>query len=242
MTYSLDQDGFQIIPSALSDAQVETLRSVLKVLSVAPGHRNLTQRVPEIASLAISPQILDMLEALLGTRSFPVRSIYFDKTPETNWLVPFHQDLSIATKKRVDVPGYGPWSVKDGVPHVQPPMEILETMATVRLHLDDCDDSNGPLRVIPGSHRFGRVSTAEINRLRSQHKEVNCRVKVGDALIMRPLLLHASSEAINPSHRRVIHLEYATCQLPRSLEWAESLEPAPTQFHSSSSTCRCFSP
>ena len=36
---------------------------------------------------------------------------------------------------------------------------------------------------------------------------------------MRPLLLHASSIAIVPTHRRVIHLEYASQSLADGLEW-----------------------
>ncbi len=139
-----------------------------------------------------------------------VRGIYFDKTPEANWLVPWHQDLSIAVKQRLDVSGYGPWSTKEGVPHVQPPAELLEAMVTLRLHLDNCDESNGPLRVIPGSHRMGRLEAADIVKTRSNQKEVICSMQAGDALLMRPLLLHASSEASVPVHRRVIHLEYAT--------------------------------
>ena len=125
-------------------------------------------------------------------------------------------------KQRIDVSGYGPWSIKEGVPHVQPPIEILETMVTVRLHLDDCDESNGPLRVIPGSHRMGRLDAADIVKSRANQKEVICSMQAGGALLMRPLLLHASSEASAPTHRRVIHLEYAACPLADGLEWAEA--------------------
>lgn len=221
MSYTLDQDGFQIIPSVLtdSDSEVETLRMALSSLGVAPGHRNLMRHVPEIAALAGSAKIIN----LLGPGLLPVRSIFFDKTPEANWLVPWHQDLSIAVKRRIDVSGYGPWSTKDGVPHVQPPVEILETMVTIRLHLDDCDESNGALRVIPGSHQLGRLGAADIINARSNQNEVVCSMHAGDALLMRPLLLHASSEASAPAHRRVIHLEYATGSLASGLEWAEAL-------------------
>jgi ectoine hydroxylase-related dioxygenase (phytanoyl-CoA dioxygenase family) len=225
MGFSLSNEGFQIISSVLTETEIVRLRKTFQVLSVAPGHRNLNRLVPEVAELALSPKVLGMLEALLETRVFPVRSIYFDKTPEANWLVPWHQDLSIAVKERLDLPAYSPWSVKDGVPHVQPPVEILENMVTVRLHLDDCNESNGALRVIPGSHRHGRLSSAEIAEMRSKTSEVTCSVLAGDAVLMRPLLLHASSEATSPHHRRVIHLEYATRPLAEGLEWAETIKP-----------------
>ena len=222
MSYSLVKNGFEMIPSVLTSREVEALRASLSLMEAAPGHRNLMQRVPAIAALAVSPQILGLLEGLVGAEPFPVRSIFFDKTPEANWLVPWHQDLSIAVKQRLNVPGYDPWSMKDGVPHVQPPMEILEAMVTIRLHLDNCDSSNGALRVIPGSHRSGRLNAASIAEIRSRHPEIACPVRAGDALLMRPLLLHASSEASAPVHRRVIHLEYAACPLADGLEWAEA--------------------
>jgi ectoine hydroxylase-related dioxygenase (phytanoyl-CoA dioxygenase family) len=204
--------------------EIEALRAVLSSLQVAAGHRNLMQRVPEVAALAVSTNIQNLLRQVWGNGLHPVRSIFFDKTVEANWLVPWHQDLTIAVNERLERPGYGPWSVKDGVPHVQPPREILEAMIAVRLHLDDCDSSNGALRVIPGSHRLGRLNAAAINRLRSRQEEVTCSVRAGDALLIRPLLLHASSEALVPAHRRVIHLEYATYPLAEGLAWAEAME------------------
>ena len=223
MGFSLDRDGFEIVPSVLSSTEINDLRAAVGSLEVSPGRRNLMRQVPAVAKLAASSKILGLLSALLAAKPFPVRSIFFDKRPGANWLVPWHQDLSIAVKRRVDLPGYGPWSTKDSVPHVQPPLEVLEAMVTLRLHLDDCDESNGPLRVIPGSHRMGRLDAADIVKSRANQKEVTCSMQAGAALLMRPLLLHASSEASVPAHRRVIHLEYAACPLPAGLEWAEAL-------------------
>jgi ectoine hydroxylase-related dioxygenase (phytanoyl-CoA dioxygenase family) len=106
------------------------------------------------------------------------------------------------------------------VHHVQPPVEILEKMVSVRFALDDNDHDNAPLRVLPGTHRLGRLSAAEIARLRSEEKEVACCVPAGGAVVMRPLLLHASSSMVSGGSRRVIHIEYAGCDLPGGLEWA----------------------
>ena len=222
MTSTLADNGYELIPSVLDAAEVGGLRAALSDLKVAPGHRKLMQRVPAIAALAVSPRIVALLEQRLATGCFPVRTIFFDKTPEANWLVPWHQDLTIAVKERREVPGYGPWSIKDGTPHVQPPMALLESMVTLRLHLDDCDESNGALRVLSGSHRRGRLTSAEIAEARAQQPEVLCAARAGGALLMRPLLLHASSEARNASHRRIVHLEYATRPLPDGLAWAEA--------------------
>jgi ectoine hydroxylase-related dioxygenase (phytanoyl-CoA dioxygenase family) len=157
-----------------------------------------------------------------GPGAFVVRGLLFDKTPEANWPVPWHQDLTIAVKARCEAPGYGPWTVKGGVPHVRPPIDVLEGMLTLRVHLDDCDESRGPLRVLPGSHTRGRLDAEETRRWLDRVAPVSCLVPRGGVLLMRPLILHASSPAEVPLHRRVVHLEYAADRLPGNVEWFES--------------------
>jgi len=163
----------------------------------------------------------DLATAALGRDAFPVRAICFDKTREANWKVTWHQDVTIAVRKRIETPGYGPWSIKDGLSHVQPPASVLQRMVTVRLHLDDCGDANGPLRVVPGSHVHGRLSAVDISALRARESEVHCTALRGDVILMRPLILHASSAATAPDHRRVLHIDYAIDGLPCGLEWFE---------------------
>jgi ectoine hydroxylase-related dioxygenase (phytanoyl-CoA dioxygenase family) len=127
----------------------------------------------------------------------------------------------------VDVPGYGPWSVKTGVAHVQPPVEVLRNMLTVRLSLDDCGPENGPLNLLPGSHAAGVLSAAQVARWRHTVTPVACHVPAGGALLMRPLILHASSEAALPGRRRVVHLEYAAGDLPGGLQWHDQVADGP---------------
>lgn len=181
--------------------------------------RNLLEDMPAVAALADAPEVRALVAPVLGPDCFPVRGILFDKTPEANWNVVWHQDLSIAVRERREVDGFGPWSEKAGVIHVQPLARVLERMLTVRLHLDDCDETNGPLLVLPGSHRNGRLTAPEIQRQRALTPGVACPVPSGGALLMRPLLLHASSASQSPRHRRVIHLEYAAEPLPGGLQW-----------------------
>lgn len=184
------------------------------------GVRNLLRELPEVASVAASGAVRSVIEPVLGGTAFPVRALWFDKTPEANWKVPWHQDLAIAVVERVEVAGFTGWSVKEGVPHVHPPVAILENLVTVRLHLDDCGVDNGPLRVLPGSHRGGRLDADGIARWREHAAETKCLVSKGGALLLRPLLLHASSAARRPGHRRVLHLEFVAVELPGGLRWA----------------------
>jgi ectoine hydroxylase-related dioxygenase (phytanoyl-CoA dioxygenase family) len=180
--------------------------------------RNLLD-LPEVSELAESAKVRELAEAVLGEKAFAVRGILFDKIPEANWKVPWHQDVTIAVRAREDVEGFGPWSTKAGILHVQPPAQILEKMISIRLHLDACDVSNGALHVIPGSHRAGRIAEAEMPSMIEKSQAHSCVVGRGGALLMRPLLLHASSPSQAPAHRRVIHLDFACEQLPLPLEW-----------------------
>jgi ectoine hydroxylase-related dioxygenase (phytanoyl-CoA dioxygenase family) len=145
----------------------------------------------------------------------------FDKNPSVNWKVPWHQDLTIAVRERRDAEHYGPWSVKEGHHHVQPALRVLEGMVAIRVYLDPCPSSAGPVRMIPGSHRMGRLSSAQISEARAVKEEYPCLVERGGLLVMRPLLLHASSRAAVPQRRRVVHLEFANTGLDSGLEWDE---------------------
>jgi hypothetical protein len=75
------------------------------------------------------------------------------------------------------------------------------------------------VRVIDGTHRLGRLSPEAIDQLRAQRLESACLAAEGALLAFRPLLLHASSPAARPVHRRVIHIEYAAGPLAAPLVW-----------------------
>ncbi|HEY3329470.1 MAG TPA: phytanoyl-CoA dioxygenase family protein [Capsulimonadaceae bacterium] len=221
-------NGYLIVPDAIPTADAITLRDsiTLRLSGIASDMsanvRNLFDLAPEVRTLAESPALRSLVEPVIGADARPVRAILFDKTPDSNWKVPWHQDLSIAVRSRVDTPGYGPWSVKAGVVHVQPPVEILERMVTLRLHLDDCGPDNGQVRVIAGSHRLGKLPATEASRIGLESASDTFDLPIGGILMMRPLLLHASSPSTAPSHRRIVHIEYASRDLPGELDWYEA--------------------
>ncbi len=228
LTDAINQDGFAIVQNVVGSETVAALITALNQAEDNPSIRrrdsvyairNLLEVVPEVATLAMSPELRSLVASILGPDCFAVRGILFDKTPDANWNVVWHQDLSIAVQEKKDVAGFGPWSEKAGVVHVQPPASVLERMLTVRLHLDDCDEANGPLQVLPGSHLSGRLASEEIQERRRQSPSVVCPVPSCGVLLMRPLLLHASSASQSPRHRRVVHLEYAAETLPGGLQW-----------------------
>jgi hypothetical protein len=228
----LEREGVAIVPDVLGPGEVSGLIEALA--AIPPGvtaldrgrgvyaMRNLLWAVPQVRELADSEALRALAGAVLGPGAFPVRGLLFDKTPEANWVVPWHQDLTIAVRERTDAPGYGPWTVKGGVPHVRPPVAVLERMLTLRVHLDDNDETTGPLRVVPGSHARGRLDAGETRAWLERVPPRTCPVARGGVLVMRPLLLHASSPAQDPGHRRVVHLEYAAEPLPGGVQWYQS--------------------
>jgi ectoine hydroxylase-related dioxygenase (phytanoyl-CoA dioxygenase family) len=223
----LSLDGYAILQDVLREECIERLVDALesyrqsKGTLAEAGLRNLAGVLPEIEELRRNETLLDLASSVLGQRAFVVRTLFFDKTPNANWKVAWHQDLTVAVRERIEIPGFGPWSVKDGIPHVQPPTELLARMITLRLHLDDCDAANGALRVLPGSHLQGRLSAERIQAWRNSVPEVTCEVPRGGVLFMRPLLLHSSAPATVPRHRRVLHFEFAAEPLPERLDWYE---------------------
>ena len=221
--------GFALIENVILPALVDEIISALDQIQInsevkqragkAYGIRRLLEVFPLICTLAESENIRCIIEPIIGENAKIVRGILFDKNPVANWKVPWHQDVVIALREKKEVAGFTAWSTKAGVVHAQPPVEILESILAIRIHLDDTDENNGALRVIPGSHKSGVLGDGEIQKFKENNEQITCTAAQGGALLMRPLLLHASSVATAPTHRRVIHLEYSALNLPDGLEW-----------------------
>jgi ectoine hydroxylase-related dioxygenase (phytanoyl-CoA dioxygenase family) len=219
------RDGFAMVPAVFDIPTLRQLESDfnLRTVNAAPkrrgGTRDVVGRSRQLEEFVELAEILRIVSQILGKEAFLVRATLFDKTPEANWKVPWHQDVTIAVKERRDTPGYGPWSVKSGVPHVQPPSDVLERMVTIRVHMDPCPATNGALRVMPGSHRLGRLNQNDVPSRIDERIVVCCAANAGDLLVMRPLLLHSSSASLEPGHRRVLHFDFASGDLANGLQW-----------------------
>jgi len=157
--------------------------------------------------------------ALMGDRARPVRCLLFDKTPSTNWAVPWHQDRTIVVQERVELAGFGPWTKKSGLLHVAPPDDVLARMVTIRVHFDPVPETNAPLLIAPGSHRLGRVPEADVPDVIRRCGTAMCCADAVDIWIYKTLIVHASEAASRPAHRRVLQLDYADFDLPADLRW-----------------------
>jgi ectoine hydroxylase-related dioxygenase (phytanoyl-CoA dioxygenase family) len=166
-----------------------------------------------------NPALIKLIRAVMGAKAFAYKATLFDKSTDANWLVAWHQDISIPVASRCELPMWNGWSVKDQVNYVQPPSEVLSSLVALRIHLDECNISSGPLRVLKASHKLGRVPHEQCAALAASHAEQVVTGVMGGALLMRPLVIHASSKAIAAERRRVLHLEFAAAELPDGLCW-----------------------
>lgn len=227
-----ESQGFTIMPAALTIEQTRCLADALDAAVQDEQNRRTRRRgravfgVRDLLSLDVvrktvnSEPLIGLARAVLGEGARPVKAILFDKQPEANWRVEWHQDLTVALAERRDAAGFTNWTVKSGVVHAEAPDDVLAAMVTLRLHLDDCGADNGPVAVIPGSHANGKLTAAERRRSTETGNEVPCLAAPGDVLAMRPLILHRSPKAVSPSRRRVLHIEYSAAALPGGLRWA----------------------
>lgn len=212
-------EGFTLVRNVVPDNVCERLTDNLRTDSA--GSRELLSQ-PWCATLAAELHRHPALAPLIPATHVAVQCTGFDKSPTQNWLVPIHQDLSIPVAERVADTSLQGWSEKEGQLYVQPPRHVLEDLIAVRLHLDDCGTNEGPLRIVPRSHQQGRMCEAAMYEMRSAHGEIICLAQRGDALLMRPLLLHASSKSTGEHPRRVLHFVYGPRALPLGLRWARA--------------------
>ena len=220
-------EGYAIIEDIYSSAEINSIidcietRIALKPTSLRHNDlfaiRQFVKEVPEAIQLIFSPQLKSVINHIIGEDYFVVKSIYFDKPPMSNWFVAYHQDLTISVDKKVELAGYSLWTNKQNQYAVRPPQKILENIFTIRIHLDDTNEKNGALRVIPGSHLNGTDNATKVT-------ERLCAVRRGGIMLMRPLLYHASSRTIDDKRRRVIHIEFSNLSLDAPLRWAEHCE------------------
>lgn len=233
----LDRNGYCMLRQCIS---VDTANALLDVCQVAfgddlqgvrarssRGHvyaaRNLIESIPEVSTVWQCEALLSFLRHQLGHQFGLVRALFFDKPPDRTWALAWHKDTSIAVKDNaIQSLSFSRPTVKSGIPHVIACDDLLRQMLTLRIHLDEVTDENGPLRVIPGSH----ISSNSIGT--GVDAAVAIHASIGDVLAMRPLISHCSGSSVagTTRHRRILHLEYAAAEtLPDGYQWHDFVRP-----------------
>lgn len=218
---TFEADGYALVPEILSEEECADITERIVPSATSSGGSRALLREDWCASLAARLRIDSRLADLAPEAGIAVQCTYFEKSRARNWIVPIHQDLSVPIAARVDDPMLSGWSEKEGQLFVQAPSELLAQMVALRVHLESCLESDGPLRVVPGSHRLGRIETGLELALRAELGEITCVAARGSVLAIRPLLLHASSKATGKSRRRVLHFLFGPSDLPCGLRWPQ---------------------
>ena len=226
----LAENGFTILTDVFDHNTLHSFADAIEQASATNSNfrhtnelfaiRNLLQEVPTLPGLLWTASFNRLLNTLIGYGTDCVKGIYFNKPAGSNWVVPYHQDLQISVDRREQVARWINWNQRHGQWSVQPSHYYLNYLYTVRIHLDDCDATNGALKVIPGSHRLGILPDIDMQAL-DKKQTVVCVVPKGGILVMRPLLVHASGKSTSEANRRVIHLELTDQRLPKGLQWRE---------------------
>jgi ectoine hydroxylase-related dioxygenase (phytanoyl-CoA dioxygenase family) len=208
-------DGFTVVSSVFEGVELDRIGKALEGASVRrsrAGARHLLN-VPAVAAMARDSRLNEFAAAVLGCDPVPFSATLFDKSSEANWLVVWHQDTALPLIERRDAVGWGPWSKKGGITYAHAPASALSQVVALRVHLDASAEDNGPLRVLPGTHNLGVLTDQEIQSAAQRIEPVTCTVERGGVLVMRPLLVHASSKASSAAPRRVLHFEYAASRV-----------------------------
>ncbi|HZS44683.1 MAG TPA: phytanoyl-CoA dioxygenase family protein [Blastocatellia bacterium] len=205
--------GYSITDGVLSNAECDDLIDSLTDLGQRRGRagaRHLMSHA-DIRDLASDSRLLNLAEKSLGRKVVPYRATLFEKSGKANWLVVWHQDTALPLQSKIESEEWGPWSTKTGALYAHAPSWALDRVVALRVHLDASTEDNGPLRIIPETHKLGVLTDGEIFSLARQLQSAQCIVKRGGVMAMRPLLIHSSSKAKVDSYRRVLHIEYADC-------------------------------
>jgi ectoine hydroxylase-related dioxygenase (phytanoyl-CoA dioxygenase family) len=221
---ALEEQGFAVVPQVLSTRELIPILVSLADLEPPPGRAGIRHVLshPTVKVVAHTPALLEMAQAVLGSAAFPFRATLFDRIPESSRLLNWHQDTALPLQEKIETPGWESWSQKEGVIYAKASPNVLEQVLALRLHLDDCTEQNGPLRVLPGTHGVGVLSDLEIERCATYQEPFECLVPRGGLVAMRPLVIHASSKSRSQAPRRVLHLEYAAkSSLENGLRLAE---------------------
>lgn len=216
------ENGCEIVKDFISESWRSTIIKEIEdseVSTEVSGVRNINKKLKSVAEYLNSTEFKEKASSFVPVNAQLVRAILFNKSPESNWFVTWHQDKTVSVSSKFEESGWGTWSVKENTLHVQPPLAVLEGMVTIRVHLDSTPKENGCLKVIPNSHKLGILNSEQINEVVASEKVHFCEAEKCTALIMRPHLLHASSKSSEPSNRRVLHFEFSNWQLPSAVFW-----------------------
>jgi len=202
----LSTHGYQIIDDFICKESLEAINRDIE------SHEKIKDRYgighAEKALLAVnnyvsSLEFIEKAQLYLDGNVEIKRAIVFNKTEDNNWAIGWHQDRAM-TISNEDVKKL--------------PLDWINKMITICIHLDDVSEKNGCMKIMPKTHKIGLLSPQKINEYTAENSEVYCEGSAGSALVMRSHMIHGSDFGSHPSQRRVLHLELCS-QFPCEVQW-----------------------
>jgi len=218
----VEEHGFSILTAVFLSQEIHKLINDISNAGLKRSKAGARHALKSsaVARLASDPRLLNAAQTILGCEATPFRATLFDKSPQANWLVVWHQDTALPLRERRSKSGWGPWSVKDGIIYAHAPASVLRQVLALRVHLDESSLHNGPLRILPGTHTNGVFTDDNIQALAAKVTPFDCVVPQGGVLVMRPLVVHASSKSQSQVPRRIVHIEYTASKVLDGFELA----------------------
>jgi len=206
---AIEQHGYFVFSSRFSSQELRPLQDAFGGIKRSRAGIRHALKIEAVASIARDPRLFEIAKEVLGGAVVPYHATLFEKSPDANWLVVWHQDTALPLRERKEGDSWGPWSVKEGITYAHAPAAALSKVLALRLHLDDSKKENGPLRVLPGTHNLGVLTDDALHDLSQKISPIDCISGKGGVVAMRPLLVHSSSKSLNDAPRGVLHIEYA---------------------------------
>jgi len=198
----LEEQGYLVFPEFLTPAQVEAFNARVEQLFAEegdgagaefksePGARRLANCVDKgelFEKVIETPKVLECMEAVLGgdfkLSSLNVRSA----NPHNHAAQPLHADSGALPDTQGSSVCNSVWM------------------------LDDFTELNGALRIVPGSHRWGRLPEPGAR----PETEMLVLGKAGTVVVMNSHMWHGGSENKTDRQRRAMHVYYTRGDKPQ---------------------------
>lgn len=215
----LDEQGYLIFKNVLSPEEIETILARLEELWAMEGDHageenyievgvrrlaNLANKGEIFRGLYAHPQVLEVIEAVMGPEVRASMVNARDVPPHTGVRMSFHMD---SDKGRVrDEKGYN--------------------AATAIWMLDEFSTGNGATAFVPGSHLLGKAPREVLPDLTAAHPdEIVIEGQPGDVLVFNGHCWHAGRPNVTDGHRRAVLVHYLRADVPRPPNRRQHLEP-----------------
>jgi len=213
----LDEDGYLVLENFMSSDLLAALRGRIEELFAQEGEQagaefkqepqtrrlaNLVDKGEVFQQVIAMEKILECVAYVLGPK-FKLSSLNArSANPYSDWIQPLHCDAGAIPDEK----GY--W--------------VCNTIWM----LDDFTTENGAIRMVPGSHRWGRLPQEALADTRAPHpNEILLTGKAGTVVVMNTHMWHGATANRTGGPRRAMHAFYCRWDKPQQQYQKRLLRP-----------------